>query len=63
MFQKCQYDDENDETELTMTFDSEAVKDMDLEDYKIRCLNLERQVEELKRELRRYKNPLDYNVV
>lgn len=63
----CAFDEEEEEHKQTIDPfipDEQVIKDMDIEDYKIKCLNLERRVEELERELRRLKpSKLDYNEV
>jgi hypothetical protein len=67
----CAYDEEeeNDDAQKLDPFicDDEivSVKDLDMSDYKIKCSNLEKQVQALKKELQKHekKSKLDFNIV
>jgi hypothetical protein len=67
----CAYDEEeeNDDAQKLDPFicddDIVSVKDLDMSDYKIKCSNLEKQVQALKKELQKHekKSKLDFNIV
>ena len=67
----CAYDEEeeNDDAQKLDPFicddDIVPVKDLDMSDYKIKCSNLEKQVQALKKELQKHekKSKLDFNIV
>ena len=68
----CAYDEEEDENNENQKLDPficddeiVQVKDLDMSDYKIKCSNLEKQVQALKKELQKHekKSKLDFNIV